>query len=1305
MLAALFLLVGVTPAQAVTATPPNVVWADSRASISVDASSLGESTTLLGCDGVTAGGDRFFSVRSTACDAPSFGHQVILRPTNGSDFQVGTTRTTTGTGSLLGSAVWSNPTTTACGGPYTSTFTVLEATRVGGVLQSLAADYSIQCATSSLQPQPTFWQNGSVRFNSAVPYAVGGVGASYVAPSPTPADQSRDVALPLEIKGDGSVTVTKVEIASPSVATATVDPTQCVGVVSAAAPCTITVHVGAQPAFTSSTAAVAVVVSTQGGPAIRLRRTIALRPALTPPTAHVYPTTSGVSVAVAPDSDADLVSVLRRPAGGGSWSQVGQVSSTASGPGTFPRVDDGTAVRGVAYDYAVQRTTSDLLFSSPVSGAMSVTRPAADPVPTTRTRIAHRLRSAAADVAAVVDDTDTGLSTDVQHNQWSTTTVTLTSASPGGGAVLTIPLLAGPGDYRDTQMAGLTVVSSGLGCQAGPGSSMLVRSVFYAPDGTLLALDASLVLVCGAPVDVEIRFRAGAGMAIPVVTPESPVYVADPGSASSDQPLTVTNTGPDPLVLGTSSLAGTGAARWTASDCAASTLAPAASCTITTNYHGALLPETSSAALSVQATVDGAARPLSVALTGRTTDVASAPTGVAARIEPQRLVVDWTPPADDGGRPVIAYAVERSIDAGATWTMLRHDLVPASGANRYVDESQPQGDLRYRVRAVTDRGPSSSGDGRPSAAITPELDPGPAVLVGSATDRTAGSPLGMYLNGPWWTDRPIPLEVDGHEHESAGGTPDGRAIVYSRALTAGAGEFDYDLYRLSLAPGAPNPVRLTDTPGLEVDSETSPDMARIAYTHLSIGTGPALTQVCTIAYAGSVGGADPVCLAGFSHPSWLSPTVVVAADERTSTGRLVTIPVSASGFGQPVPLTAPVTAPDPMAGAFDPTVSPNGDRIAFVDGRGLPTIYDRVNDVLSHPVLANYAPTTDFATPTWITDEVTLWAAFSLTDGSPLLAVDQDGFAANGVELDGIRTPDRTPPVIGTIAPNYLKPGGTVRIAVTDAGSPKGGVALSCAVDSAPAKPCSDGLSTTGLGAGRHTLRVVAIDVSGNASAPVDAWFSIDGTAPTAPTLVLPAYSVTSSALLRFTAKDASPLEYEVQERTWPMGQTAPNGWSAAHASSTSTSRTLALPTGTRVCAHVRARDAAGNLGPWSAESCVSPPLDDRYFFPIDSGWKRITAGGYLFGTATEARRRATRFASATGVGTSRLAVVALACPSCGSLAVYRADVYMGSVSLVAKTTTRRVFVLPAKAYRYGQIEIRTTSSRLVRIDAVIPIR
>jgi hypothetical protein len=1302
--AASFLLLGLAPVQAVTVAAPNVVWADSRASVSDSVSSLGESTSMLGCDLSNAGG-RYFAVRLGSCDLASGVHQLILRPVAGADFVAGTTRTTSGTGSLTGSAVWSNPTITSCGGAFTSTFTVLEATRVGDVLQSLAADYSITCAKNSLQAQPTFWQTGSVRFNSAVPYAVGGVSASYVSPSPTPVDQPRDIALPLGIKGDGSVTVTHVDVMAPSLTSTTVDPTQCVGVVTAADPCTITVHVGAQPASSASTAAVAVVVTTLDGPAIRMRRTIVLRPVLTPPTAHAYPTTSGISVAVAPDSDADVISVLRRPVAGGPWSAVGNVSSTSTGAGDFPHVDDSSAERGVAYEYAVKRTTSDLLFSSAVSEPMAITRPAVDPVPTSRTRIAHRIRSDAADVAAVVDDTDAGLTTDVQHNQWSTTAVSLATPTPGGGAALQIPLLPGPGSYTDAQLSGVYVGSGGLGCSAGAGSTALVRSVLYSPDGTLLALDASMVLVCGAPVDAEVRFRTGAGMAIPVVTPGSPTYLADPDAAGPDVALTVTNTGPDTLDLGSTTLAGSGAARWTASDCSAASIAAAASCTITTAYDGAALPETSTAVLSVGASVDGAARPLSVPLTGRTSDAASAPENPYARIEPQRLVVDWAPPVDSGGRPVIAYAVERSVDAGTTWVTLRDDLVPTTGRNRYVDESLPQGDLRYRVRAVTDRGPGSSGLGTPTADLTPELDQGPAVMIGTAEERATDAPWGMYLNGPWWTDLPIPLEVDGHEHESGGGTPDGRSVVYSRAFTAGAGEFDYDLYRLSLTPGAPNPVRLTDTVGLEVDAETSPDMTRIAYTHLAIGSGPAVVQICTIPYTGSVGGAAPVCLAGFSHPSWLSPTVVVAADVRTGTiqDRLVTIPMTASGFGAPVSLTAPIPAPDPMAQGSDPTVSPDGGRIAFVDGQGRPSLYYRSGDYVGGPWITGTSPTVEFFTPTWVTDSVTMWARDD--GGSPIGAIDQGGSGYSGAEINGIRPHDSVAPVVGAVTPGYLKPGGTVHIAVTDVGSPKGGVALACRVDSGAEKPCTTGLITTGLPAGHHTVRVVATDVSGNVSAPKDAAFSIDGTAPTAPVLVLPSYTLGSSASLRFTAKDASPLVYDIQTRTWPMGQTAPNGWSAATAGVAATSRTLSVPKGTRICVRVRARDAAANVGTWSAESCVSPPLDDRYFFAIDPGWRRITATGYLYGTATQAQRRPTRLASATGVGTSRLAVVATVCPTCGSFTIYRADVFMGSVNLASRTTTRRVFVLPTSSYRYGQIEIRTTSSRLVRIDAVIPIR
>lgn len=75
-------------------------------------------------------------------------------------------------------------------------------------------------------------------------------------------------------------------------------------------------------------------------------------------------------------------------------------------------------------------------------------------------------------------------------------------------------------------------------------------------------------------------------------------------------------------------------------------------------------------------------------------------------------------------------------------------------------------------------------------------------------------------------------------------------------------------------------------------------------------------------------------------------------------------------------------------------------------------------------------------------------------------------------------------------------------------------------------------------------------------------------------------------------------------------------------------------------------------------------------------------------------------------VGASRLALVATTCPTCGSVAVYHRGVKVGTVSLrSAKTVARKVILLPSSVYRYGVIEVRTASSRLVRIDGVIPLR
>jgi hypothetical protein len=55
---------------------------------------------------------------------------------------------------------------------------------------------------------------------------------------------------------------------------------------------------------------------------------------------------------------------------------------------------------------------------------------------------------------------------------------------------------------------------------------------------------------------------------------------------------------------------------------------------------------------------------------------------------------------------------------------------------------------------------------------------------------------------------------------------------------------------------------------------------------------------------------------------------------------------------------------------------------------------------------------------------------------------------------------------------------------------------------------------------------------------------------------------------------------------------------------------------------------------------------------------------------------------------------------------VYHGGVRVGLLNLKSTTTTAsKVFVLSLSRYRYAQLELRTASSGVVRIDAVIPVR
>jgi Tol biopolymer transport system component len=218
------------------------------------------------------------------------------------------------------------------------------------------------------------------------------------------------------------------------------------------------------------------------------------------------------------------------------------------------------------------------------------------------------------------------------------------------------------------------------------------------------------------------------------------------------------------------------------------------------------------------------------------------------------------------------------------------------------------------------------------------------------------------------------------------------------------------------------------------------------------------------------------------------------------------------------------------------------------------------------------------------------------------------------------------------------------------------------------------------------------------------AWAELDIAAPVVTVTTPPTVTVASSVTFSYRATDRLGVKsYDVRYRRASYtgsytAYTSPAGWSAT----TATSRTLAVAAGNEYCFSVRARDTVGNVSSWSADRCVSSPLDDRSLAQSGS-WSRLTGSGHYRSTVTQTTSRSVSL-TRTGVKTRRITLLVTKCPTCGSLAVYWGSTKISSVGLYASTTKRRQLVaLPLlTTVRAGTLTIRSTSSGLrVMVDGV----
>jgi hypothetical protein len=116
---------------------------------------------------------------------------------------------------------------------------------------------------------------------------------------------------------------------------------------------------------------------------------------------------------------------------------------------------------------------------------------------------------------------------------------------------------------------------------------------------------------------------------------------------------------------------------------------------------------------------------------------------------------------------------------------------------------------------------------------------------------------------------------------------------------------------------------------------------------------------------------------------------------------------------------------------------------------------------------------------------------------------------------------------------------------------------------------------------------------------------------------------------------------------------------------------------------------------------CVSRPLDDVKLARTTT-WTRHQDIRFYLSTYTSTTVKGPTL-SRTGAQLKRLALVVQKCPACGSVTASVGSTVVGSWSLKASTTKRKVLLVTAPfSYRTGTVRVKVTSSgKPVHIDGL----
>lgn len=835
---------------------------------------------------------------------------------------------------------------------------------------------------------------------------------------------------------------------------------------------------------------------------------------------------------------------------------------------------------------------------------------------------------------------------------------------------------------NDTAPGVYSVTVNGGGCIDG---SITINQFVLNADRSPVAISLDLESPsCG--LSAHLRYGTGDGFDALVSSGPAVSAPATKVGTSSQVSYSLTNVGTRPITPAAPAFTDwlsvpTGLAAGT-DGCTGTALSPGASCTTTLTVSPTAVGD---GAARVRVTSNRATAGVSLQVATSAYDRPGAPTLTGSATQ-QRLWVKTVADAPTNNSPVTAYRVYVGTTADSLQAVA--DIATDAAA---TDGWELRGIAVGQTRYIAMSAVNAAGEGPKSAALSLTVPRRQLVLSYSRWPSTT-----LFLGvRPIGTSGPVqPLSTPGLSAiADATVSPDGKTIAFSAQDATPTGS---NLYLRGVGPDAAV-TRLTSSTGNEIEPEWAPGGKALIFSSCTSGTSCSLR---TVTLAGTV--TDVPGGAGLADASYLPDGSGIVAVRAASPGGVVR--VSSAGAR---------TALAGGEGATYSAVSPDGRYVAAI------VVTPGKNDKVVILSLTGGSPRTAWAPSgflagvSWMRDSsrvlvtrldpsgynedlVSVWSvppvAGTALEATPYDSVDE-GWASE-------QAADNSGPVIVPKVPAWTSTKPAISFTATDPTDRRADLEVKCSLDGAAPVACASGWKPGTLGAGTHTVGITTTDPAGN-TATTSVTFRVDATAPTTTPAAPPRTLTTSAWRLSWSGKDTGSGvgSYDVAWRYQGGSWKSPSAWSAT----ATTSVVLHVAAAKTYCWHVRARDAAGNLGAWSTERCARSPYDDRAM-TVSSNWVRKTGSGYLFGTLTSTTVSGARATSTASLSGARVDLVVTRCPTCGSVDVYIGSTKLGRISTAGPQAARVLVSLRSSSKRTGRLVLVALSGP-VSIDgyAVLP--